>query len=231
MAGAKLLSYHDVVLRNGDAELLRDEHAWLNDQLIAFQFEYLSRENFIRHQKLLLVPGATTYLLINAGPEISEIVLAPLHFRRKLLSLFAINNNPDVTQAEGGSHWSLGCYYNVDNTFFHLDSCSGLNAAAAGRLFTALRRMLPPETRYIEAECPQQTNGYDCGMMVLAFANILCSRLATLVDDDDASRALPLASQELDFRIEQNLVSSEVLREMRREMHSLIMMKKQEQAN
>lgn len=59
---AKILSYGDVLLRKGDLKNLRPGF-WLNDQNIAFYFEYLSREIFPEDTSLLLIPGATTYLL------------------------------------------------------------------------------------------------------------------------------------------------------------------------
>jgi Ulp1 family protease len=66
----KILSYFDVVLRQGDVDLLKD-HSWLNDNLIAFYFEYLAREKFKDISDILLIPGAATYLLTSAGACIS----------------------------------------------------------------------------------------------------------------------------------------------------------------
>lgn len=64
----KLLSYYDVLLRKMDAALLTGNH-WLNDQIIAFYFEYLSRERLQGNSDVLLVAGATTYLLLSAGRD------------------------------------------------------------------------------------------------------------------------------------------------------------------
>ncbi|GIM15870.1 hypothetical protein Vretimale_18558 [Volvox reticuliferus] len=43
IAEVKVLDYHDVLLREQDVSLLEGPH-WLNDQVVAFYFEYLSRE-------------------------------------------------------------------------------------------------------------------------------------------------------------------------------------------
>ena len=32
-------------------------------------------------------------------------ILAPLHIRDSAVTLIPVNNNPDVTQAYGGTHW------------------------------------------------------------------------------------------------------------------------------
>lgn len=64
----KLLSFGDVLLRKSDVELLRTPN-WLNDQIIAFHFEYLSREKYADMQQVVsFMSGATTFLLLNAGP-------------------------------------------------------------------------------------------------------------------------------------------------------------------
>lgn len=62
----KVLSYFDVVLRQGDVDLLTGPN-WLNDQLLAFYFEFLAREQFRDISEVLLIPGAATYLLTSSG--------------------------------------------------------------------------------------------------------------------------------------------------------------------
>jgi len=62
----KVLSYFDVVLRQGDVDLLTGPN-WLNDSLLAFYFEFLAREKFRGTSEILLIPGASTYLLSSSG--------------------------------------------------------------------------------------------------------------------------------------------------------------------
>eukprot|EP00877_Chromochloris_zofingiensis_P004981 jgi/Chrzof1/14484/Cz09g04150.t1 len=102
----KLLSFGDVLLRKSDVELLRTPN-WLNDQIIAFHFEYLSREKYADMQQVVsFMSGATTFLLLNAGSvEETRMIFQPLQLSNKQLVFFAINDNPDVEQAAGGSHW------------------------------------------------------------------------------------------------------------------------------
>jgi sentrin-specific protease 8 len=68
----KVLSYYDVLLRQEDVDLLTGfGNSWLNDNVIAFYFEYLSKEKFKSKFKgiseITLIPGAATYLLTSAG--------------------------------------------------------------------------------------------------------------------------------------------------------------------
>jgi len=62
----KVLDYGDVLLRAGDVKLLNGPY-WLNDQCIAFYFEYLSRELLHNNPEILLVPPATSFLVASSG--------------------------------------------------------------------------------------------------------------------------------------------------------------------
>ena len=106
------------------------------------------------------------------------MVLQQRGFAAARLALFAVNNNPDVEQAGGGSHWSLLAYAAADNAFRHFDSMAGTNRQAARRVYEAAAAAAPPGARYVEQPAPQQANGYDCGVYVLALAQLLCARLA-----------------------------------------------------
>mmetsp|Transcript_40652 Transcript_40652/g.115088 ORF Transcript_40652/g.115088 Transcript_40652/m.115088 type:complete len:84 (-) Transcript_40652:240-491(-) len=45
----KVLSYHDVLLRQADVALLKGPY-WLNDQVMSFYLEYLNREKITGRQ-------------------------------------------------------------------------------------------------------------------------------------------------------------------------------------
>ncbi|KAL4551985.1 hypothetical protein Ndes2526B_g06225 [Nannochloris sp. 'desiccata'] len=218
----KVLSYFDVVLRQGDVDLLTGPN-WLNDQLLAFYFEFLAREQFRDISEVLLIPGAATYLLTSSGPDIAPIVLDPLDFSSKSLVLFALNDNPDVSHPAGGSHWTLVAYTRSDNTLRHYDSCRGINSHAAKLLYGALLPVVPPKLKLIENCdddgggggfcCPQQENNYDCGMMVLAIAESLFERFVAS------------STGTIDLKIYPKQVGARELDIKRRALHTLIMNK------
>ncbi|KAL4536651.1 hypothetical protein Ndes2437B_g06060 [Nannochloris sp. 'desiccata'] len=218
----KVLSYFDVVLRQGDVDLLTGPN-WLNDQLLAFYFEFLAREQFRDISEVLLIPGAATYLLTSSGPDIAPIVLDPLDFSSKSLVLFALNDNPDVSHPAGGSHWTLVAYTRSDNTLRHYDSCRGINSHAAKLLYGALLPVVPPKLKLIENCdddgggggfcCPQQENNYDCGMMVLAIAESLFERFVAS------------STGTIDLKIDPKQVGARELDIKRRALHTLIMNK------
>lgn len=232
-----ILDYHDVLLRRQDFDLIKAPQ-WLNDQVIAFYFEYLSREVFADRSDLLLIPGATTYLLLSAGAShslcrcffvpinsfnclfspgqsVAPIVLDPLGFSSKSLALFAVNNNPDASVVGGGSHWSLCVYTRADNTLRHFDSFGNTNEAASRALYAALEPALPPGSRLLQAPCPCQQNGYDCGMAVLELARIMCERFAAAQE----------GGNELSFEISREAVTAAALDDSRKELRALIQSK------
>lgn len=78
----------------------------------------------------------------------------------------ALNDNPDVAHANGGSHWSLAVLHG--DSLLHVDSHGAANAHVAARLLRALQTALPDrQLTLMEVPCAQQVNCYDCGIHVL----------------------------------------------------------------
>lgn len=174
-------------------------------QVIGFAFEYLAREAFPQ-PGLLLIPGSATFLLANLGRDGSAVVLEPLRFVAAQVVLFAVNDNPDVEHAEGGSHWSLLAYCATDDTFRHYSSLQGSNHRAARRLFEAARR---PGSTLCEQATPQQRNGHDCGVYVMALARLLCQRYSE-------------QGQRMSFELAPDAVTPADVAALRRELLELI---------
>ncbi|KAL0052682.1 hypothetical protein WJX82_005998 [Trebouxia sp. C0006] len=174
----KVLSYGDNLLRRSDVDLL-DGPFWLNDQIITFYFDYLWREVYAAHQSsVLFVGGAMTFLLSQlAGTGDISGIVAPLQLSSRSLICFAVNDNPDAGNAEGGSHWTLAVYSKKDKTFFHYDSASGsCNVLAARTVARAVQPYLEgpsKKSKVVAVQAPMQTNAYDCGVYVLACADMI----------------------------------------------------------
>ena len=87
-----------------------------------------------------------------------------------------------------------------------------MNKHAAKLLFNALSPLVPPKLKLIEGgdgddngserkfSCPQQENNYDCGMMVLAIAEILCERVNTKTIVDFNIDSKEVGARELDIK-------------------------------
>jgi sentrin-specific protease 8 len=177
-----VLSHGDVVLIRSDLDILRGPR-FINDRLIAFYFAHLSAG---LGDDLLLLPPSIPYLLSNLPDRDSVAAVAePLRLASRRLVLLPVNDNPDASVAEGGSHWSLLV---IDNTsspsaprFVHHDSIRGApNLHVASLLADALCPLLRSDARrgatvpVVEGPTPRQPNGYDCGVYVMAIAMAIC---------------------------------------------------------
>ncbi|KAJ1688671.1 hypothetical protein LUZ63_012826 [Rhynchospora breviuscula] len=204
----RILSYGDATLVRSDLAILRGPH-YLNDRLIHFFFTHLHLHLHLEEEKeVLLVPPSLAFLIAHfPGPDLSSLadVLAPLALPRRKLVLFPVNDNPDVTLAEGGSHWSLLVCHVPSRLFVHHDSSgtARLNSPHARRLFNSLTPffMPPPpqhlDFRYIEGPTPTQTNGYDCGLYVMAIARCVCQWYSQPKNIDHKENWFPVLSHQL----------------------------------
>ncbi|CAG4951958.1 unnamed protein product [Colias eurytheme] len=162
-----VLSFHETLLHQSDVELLTGPH-WLNDTIISFYFEYLEKVKFSDSNDILFVSPEVTQCIKMVSTEEIKIFLEPLNIEAKKFVFFALNDNSSPDTA-GGSHWSLLVYSKVENCFFHLDSSSGSNHNVAwdfaSHLMTYLSRA--DLINFVDKECVQQSNGYDCGIHVI----------------------------------------------------------------
>lgn len=102
--GKIVLDYGDYLIRESEMDILRS-HQWLNDVIIGFYIEYLTREVF---------PEETTKIKM-FGPEMTQLLkLCSLEDLGNLVGdltqfqfvFFPVNNFDDPEQsAAGGSHW------------------------------------------------------------------------------------------------------------------------------
>ncbi|KAE9463488.1 hypothetical protein C3L33_04618, partial [Rhododendron williamsianum] len=176
VADEKILSYNDVVLRRSDLDILNGPD-FLNDRIIEFYFSYLS--SCYPSEYILLAPPSIAFWISNC-PDVDYLkdFLQPLNLSRKSLVILPVNNNNDVTVAEGGSHWSLLAFERTANVFVHHDSYGGINSRHAKRLYKAIVGYMETSDtcRYLAWDrTPQQVNGYDCGLYVTAIAKAICS--------------------------------------------------------
>lgn len=205
MNDKEVLTYEDIVLRVSDSDILEGPY-YLNDQIIAFYFGYLSSS--CDSNDILLVPPSVSFWLANCKEEALKDIIEPLKLSSKKLVLFTVNDNDDLSGGDSGTHWSLLVYDRSSNTFSHHDSMEGVNNSHAMKLFEAVKGFMGPtakpntassstpkgrmkkkkdvgatakavavadaEPSFIECDTPQQTNGYDCGLYVIAIAKVIC---------------------------------------------------------
>ncbi|KAH6958186.1 hypothetical protein DER45DRAFT_521248 [Fusarium avenaceum] len=172
------LSYYDVLLTAEDIKALK--HDWLTDNNIAFWEEYLERETLPKYPqaRIILLRPSMTFLLMKE-PDTRSIQSALPDFSKVTHVFLPINDNRNVSVAEGGSHWSLLLVSTLDGVAFHYDSLGGANYSEANVATKKLAGILGRPLRFINLEdCPQQENGSDCGVFVcLLMRHLLVKRL------------------------------------------------------
>ncbi|CAG7726839.1 unnamed protein product [Allacma fusca] len=167
-----ILSYGDYVIRKNEMDILGSTQ-WLNDTIIGFYFEYLSR----------LYPESGGFKFF--GPEITQCIklgskhdipvfTGGLECLRKINFMFwPVNDSMDPHDHYGGSHWSLLVFSRRENFFGHFDStmtAGGGNDIQARRIYEKLAPFVSHSATYQNLLCETQRNGYDCGIHVLCNA-------------------------------------------------------------
>lgn len=213
MTDEKILSYEDVVLRRSDLDILSGPF-FLSDRIIEFYFSYLTK--CYTSEDILLVPPSITFW-IKECPNLTSLkdFIEPLHLSRRKLILFPINDNDDVSLAEGGSHWSILAFERNANTFVHHDSSGGCsNSGHARMVYIAVSSFVDSSATYVESpNTPKQTNGYDCGLYVTAIAKTICDWYASNQQKND---------KDLWFSAVKEQVTPYMVSNMRREILELV---------
>lgn len=141
---------------------------------------YLEREELINFPKasiVLLRPSMAFMLMQSTDPMSLKEVLP--NFSTTTHVFLPINDNHDVNDAGGGSHWSLLLVSIIDGVSFHYDSMSQCNVEEAHATSTKMEVLLGKRLRFIPMnDSPQQENSSDCGVFVcVLMRHLLLKRL------------------------------------------------------
>ncbi|KAF2015721.1 Ulp1 protease family protein [Aaosphaeria arxii CBS 175.79] len=187
------LSYFDIRLLREDVDSIK--HDWLTDNAIAFWEEYLEREELSQFPKaqIVLLRPSMSFMLMNTPDPLTLREALP-NFSRTTHIFLPVNDNRDVSRAEGGSHWSLLLVSVIDGVSFHYDSLAPANDAEARSTSQKLEILLGKRLRFIHLEdAPQQENGSDCGVFVcLLMKHLLLKRLLRA----DASKKISMSMRD-----------------------------------
>lgn len=187
MPSKVVLSYHDSVLHESDLRILQSSD-WLNDEIIAFYFEYLEKEVY-PDKGMLLVSPQVTQCMKQVQKEELKIFLDPIVKPSHDYIFFALNDSNSVDQP-GGTHWSLLIYNRRNDEYFHADSYQGTNSQEAQKLAINLHSYFnpsdvnqPPFVKQVKTA--QQSNGHDCGLHLLANLEVAIRALQARVSIDE----------------------------------------------
>jgi len=106
MAPKSVIGWKEAQVDPADLDLLRPGN-WLNDHLITFYMEYLSRRYKNSHKKHVYVSAeVSSWLGLYADEEDVEDTIRNLGVYDADLAFFPVNNSSSRLQ-ESGTHWSL----------------------------------------------------------------------------------------------------------------------------
>jgi sentrin-specific protease 8 len=174
-----LFTYEDTTVMSTDVMVLDPPH-FLNDRVIGFYFDYLTKE-IVKNDKIFFINPSTVFLLsFLEDPEEVKEALGALDLASRELIFIPINNNSDVSKA-GGSHWSTLIYHRKSNCLYYMDSAGSYNLLAARRTAEKLTAVLIVKSKpgFNIINTPQQMNGYDCGGFVLS----ICEEIGVWAKD------------------------------------------------
>lgn len=184
-----ILSYHDALIYKSDLALLLSPSAWLNDACINFFFQWMKNRLALGHAIRFLDPSVVYYFAHQCTEEDElEDFVACMRFPEGGKIFIPINdgmldfrNDNNV----GGSHWSL-LLVSTDqglSHFWHFDSCQNSgNINVANFISQKLGKHIFRKSyvNCVAAKTPQQSNGFDCGLHMLAAV-----RLFSLMEESD----------------------------------------------
>jgi hypothetical protein len=179
-------------------------HTWVTDNVLAFWLEHLF---YVRYPQLSQVEGRV-HVALNAGVATLCQVLSGGDLVESLSRtglgpgchsfILPLCDTRAFTTPLSGSHWTL-LHWRRSAGFAHHDSSLPPEGAGGGSLKTAevvaaalapLLGVLPALASVTSTPCPQQTNGFDCGMHAAASMEFLAAELA-----GEPLAAMPEASE------------------------------------
>ncbi|KAI9924066.1 hypothetical protein ASPWEDRAFT_170398 [Aspergillus wentii DTO 134E9] len=193
------LSYYDIRLTREDMQTLKND--WLTDNIISFWEEYLEQEVLSQHSSsniVLLRPSMSFMILQTPNPHTLREALP--NFSRTTHVFLPINDCRNVTEAEGGTHWSLLLISILDGIAFHYDSLPPGNVWEAREVTMKFGALLNRPIRFVHLnDSPVQENGSDCGVFVcLSMRHLLVKRL--LMTDGNQKVSMSLGGKKVDAR-------------------------------
>lgn len=171
--GGLVCSFGRSDVYEGDLETLAPGQ-WLNDAVINFCCDRMSLVEFEGRGVAFVHPGVSFVLSFEDDEDDFRDTLegAGVTAAACRLALFPINDK-QVTGRPGGAHWSLLAVDRDAGRFLHFDSAGGANDGVARNLAGRLSPHVGCAMPVARAQCPQQTNSFDCGVYAVTFAREL----------------------------------------------------------
>jgi sentrin-specific protease 8 len=184
----KFLDWKRYELSQSDAEILQ-HGGWLTSDIFTFAFALLcNKDGWLTHDQFSFINPLNIMMLMHGDDEDAACVVEDLALMSKDF-LFIPLNDADATNArERGTHWRLLVFCKSTNTFHLYDSSSrstggsnfGFQTDALVARLSSFLISSGSRCQKIQEPCPQQVNGYDCGMYVISLVQFLCSSFSSV---------------------------------------------------
>lgn len=169
-----------IIFEQSCLDELRSPRNFLSDSILEFYFNYLSKVVYPSDLIALVPPTISHFIGKSVDSDESKECIKSLGLNEKDLVMFPVNKR--------GVHWSVLVYHKVraresgevSHHFVHHDSMKGMNNDEAFQLYSIVREHVESPLGKTEAMAyylgatPQQTNGYDCGLYVMAICKMIC---------------------------------------------------------
>ena len=176
MSDKVVLSTKNCTVTKKDIETL-SPHTYLNDLIISFYYEII-QERYPSNDITFLDPAVSMSIILDSDndndlEDLKECIFLPLELNKKKFIFAPINDNTKLQYTCSGSHWTLNVV-DVDNSIiYYLDSTNG-NVSNAHTFHRRLERLFGKKFEFVHGlETQYQTNGYDCGMFLLGFTELV----------------------------------------------------------
>ena len=171
-----VLNFNDAVIYGSDLALLQSPTAWLNDACVHFFLEWLQARAQAAPTCKFMDPSVVSFFVHQCTDEdeIEEFV-ANTSFPDHGKIFIPVNDSmANAAPWRGGSHWTLLLIIRSNNgtEYWHFDSVKNSgNGRAANDISQKLGKHCfggSSRPQVVGATTPQQFNGYDCGLYMLA---------------------------------------------------------------
>ena len=188
-----LFSYNDADIYDRDLALF-NPHQWLNDSCINFCFRHI--ENDIKELDkdetiLLFDPSVTAFLRLQCeDPEDYKQLAEGIKLTQRKWLIIPITDQQSFEIAS--THWSLLVINVIGGQMLHFDTAGSYNTSSANDTRLQIKNLFQSTFQYFKSvqiikkvKCPQQQNGYDCGVYCILFAEIISRFLITNTENID----------------------------------------------
>jgi sentrin-specific protease 8 len=194
---AKFLNYKRYDLNESDATIL-ERGGWLTSDVLNFGFACLcKKDGRLDHDQYAFLNPLTIMMITHGDSETVASIVEDCQLLSKELIFIPLNDASATSSLNRGTHWRL-LVFSKKSKSFHLYDSSSSNSFNVGEtdlgrqgnfLVERLAPFLVNSTKSVDSfaavelssyttaveSCPQQENGYDCGMYVFCLVDLMCS--------------------------------------------------------